>query len=134
MRKWRRLVLVIVFAAMVAVLAIILVSENNEKKEGAEPETIDVGVSYLPVTPELSKYYGLEVSYGALVTDVVRDSPADKARLKQGDVIVAFNGTELGEEISLLGIIRQCPAEDPITLEVWRGQSLQRVELVQSKS
>lgn len=89
-----------------------------------------MGVSYLPLTPALSQYYGLTVNSGALVTEVVPGSVSEKAGLRVGDVIIAFNDTVLGEEVSLLGIIRTCPAGNPITLEFWRGTSRQRVKLV----
>jgi serine protease Do len=95
-----------------------------------EQLSIDMGVSYLPVTPGVSQYYGLTVDSGALVTEVVPGSISERAGLKVGDVIVAFNDTVLGEEVSLLGVIRTCPAGNPITLEFWRGTSRQKVELV----
>jgi serine protease Do len=50
-----------------------------------------IGVSIQVITPELAKAMNLKDPKGALVSDVVPGSPADKGGLKQGDVIIAFN-------------------------------------------
>jgi serine protease Do len=47
-----------------------------------------LGVTIQPLTPELSKQFGLEDEKGVLVGDVVEDSPAEKAGIQRGDVIV----------------------------------------------
>jgi serine protease Do len=52
-----------------------------------------LGVMIQEVTPELSKTMGLGESKGALVSEVSKGSPAEKAGLKRRDVIVAFDGT-----------------------------------------
>jgi serine protease Do len=50
-----------------------------------------IGVSIQGITPELAKAMNLKDAKGALVSDVVPGSPADKGGLKQGDVIISFN-------------------------------------------
>jgi serine protease Do len=79
-----------------------------------------LGVVIQRVTPEIAKSFGLKASEGALVSDVMEGSPAEKAGLKTGDVITSFNGkqikdmdqlpravasTEIGKKVRL-GIIR----------------------------
>jgi len=59
-----------------------------------------LGVSVQPVTAELAKSFGLESEHGALVAEVMKDSPAEKSGLKNGDIILDFNGhaiKEMGE-------------------------------------
>src|SRR6185436_5200596 len=51
-----------------------------------------LGVSIQPITPELATSFGLKGREGALVASVMDDSPAAKAGVKAGDVIVRFNG------------------------------------------
>lgn len=80
----------------------------------------DLGIIYLPITAGLAEYYGLEADSGALVTHVVPDSPADRAGVEAGDVILSFNGTRLNEEIPLLGMIMSCSEGENVTLEMWR--------------
>ncbi|GBG02438.1 serine protease [Azospira sp. I13] len=60
-----------------------------------------LGVTMQPVTKELAESFGLEKPNGALVTGVDRGSPADKAGLQPGDVIVALDGVALEEATDL---------------------------------
>lgn len=49
-----------------------------------------LGVSGLSLTPEIASYYNLPVEKGALITEVMSDSPAEKAEMKRGDIIIGF--------------------------------------------
>jgi serine protease Do len=51
-----------------------------------------LGIIIQDLTPDLAKSFGLEDHKGILVAQVTEDSPADKAGLKQGDVIIEFAG------------------------------------------
>jgi Do/DeqQ family serine protease len=51
-----------------------------------------VGASFEPVTNDMAEALGLKIARGALVTKVIGESPADKAGLKPGEVVVAING------------------------------------------
>jgi serine protease Do len=58
-----------------------------------------LGVLIQELTPELAKSFGMQDTKGALIGDVTNDSPAAKAGLKSGDVVVELNGqpvTEVG--------------------------------------
>ena len=54
-----------------------------------------LGVVIQRMSPDLAKSFGLEENTGALVAEIVEDSPAQKAGIKRGDVIIKFNGTEI---------------------------------------
>ncbi len=56
-----------------------------------------LGILIQPVTPDIAKSMGLKEAKGALVADVMKHSPADKAGLKRGDVIVEFNGKPVND-------------------------------------
>jgi len=56
-----------------------------------------LGLMIQKVTPDLAKSFGLKGNKGALVSEVVKGSPADKAGIKSGDVIVRFNDKEIRE-------------------------------------
>ena len=47
------------------------------------------------MTPALADSFGLEDARGALISQVFEDSPAEKAKLERGDVIIEFNGSEI---------------------------------------
>jgi Do/DeqQ family serine protease len=54
-----------------------------------------MGITIQPVTEELAQSFGLKQAKGALVNDVIKGGPADKAGIRQGDVIIALNGKEV---------------------------------------
>lgn len=56
-----------------------------------------LGIVIQNLTPDLAKSFGLEDHRGILVAEVSEDSPAEKAGLKQGDVIVEFSGKPVDE-------------------------------------
>ncbi|WP_371396893.1 Do family serine endopeptidase [Fretibacter rubidus] len=63
--------------------------ENGEVRRGR------IGVLIQNITPDLREALDLSTSDGALVSNVVDDSPADKAGLKDGDIIVEFNNERI---------------------------------------
>jgi serine protease Do len=65
---------------------------NNQLIEHGSVTRGYIGVTAQDLTPELVQSFGLKDAKGALVAQVIPDSPAQKAGLKQGDVIVKFNG------------------------------------------
>ncbi|MEA5112614.1 MAG: DegQ family serine endoprotease [Geobacteraceae bacterium] len=56
-----------------------------------------LGVSVQPVTPELAQSFGLQAEKGALISEVMKDSPAEKAGFQVGDIILEFNGKQITE-------------------------------------
>ncbi len=89
--------------------------------------TLSLGVTYMPLTPKMAAYYDVDVASGALVTEVLPGSPAERAGLKAGDVILSFNGVRL-EGVPLLGMIRDCPPATEVLLEIRRGGGVRQIE------
>jgi len=93
-------------------------------------QLIDNGVAahaYLGVTPkDGSASDGSATRAGAEVTSVGDGTPASKAGLKEGDVIVAVNGAPVDSADSLIGHVREKTAGDEVTLTVLRdGKSVE---------
>ncbi len=140
MNKSRVTIVGIIAAILVVVLlGLFFFRWQSEERLPSEPEqgtstAVDLGVTYVPVTPGLSAYYDLGVDSGALVTEVIPDSSADRAGVKVGDVILSFNGATVEEEIPLLGMMMMaCPAGGKVVLEVWREKGTEIVELVHTE-
>ncbi|MDH4232424.1 MAG: DegQ family serine endoprotease [Nitrospirota bacterium] len=64
-----------------------------------------LGVSIQPITPELAKQFSLKEDIGALVGDVVENSPAEKAGMKRGDVIIEYDGRKIEEPNALRNMV-----------------------------
>jgi serine protease Do len=80
-----------------------------------------LGVSIQDITPELSQQFGLKDVNGALVGDVTRGSPAEKAGVKGGDIILRLNGKEIDSVGSLRNMVAQSKIGSQITLKILRG-------------
>lgn len=86
-----------------------------------------LGVRYVLVTPDLANSNKLSVDYGALLKGdqggaaVQSGSPAAKAGLKEGDIILEVNGTKVDDSHTLGSLIQQYNVGDVITLKVQRG-------------
>jgi serine protease Do len=79
-----------------------------------------LGVYIQPLTPEFAEAYGVEHEGGAVVSDVVPDSPAAGAGLRRGDVIVAVDGETIEDHTDLSFCIRSHLEGDKVRLTVIR--------------
>lgn len=61
------------------------------------------------MTPELAKSFGLTEPTGALVAEVSKDSPADKAGVEHGDIIRTFAGTTIKDSHELPALVARTP-------------------------
>jgi len=80
-----------------------------------------IGVSIQELTPELAQEFGLTRTKGALVSDVVKDSPAGRAGIVRGDIILGLNGKEIKDVSSLRNMVAQSRAGSEIALKVLRS-------------
>jgi len=60
-----------------------------------------LGVSAQAVTPDLAEALGLSEPIGAVINGITKNSPADKAGLKRGDVIVELDGKKILDPLEL---------------------------------
>ncbi|RMA97790.1 Do family serine endopeptidase [Hydrogenothermus marinus] len=77
-----------------------------------------LGVVIQPLTPELAKHFGLD--YGVIITQVQKGSPAEKAGLKSGDVIVAVNGHKVKTPNDLQKYIMRAGPGAKVDITVYR--------------
>ncbi|MBD3366479.1 PDZ domain-containing protein [candidate division WWE3 bacterium] len=78
-----------------------------------------LGVSYRIVTEEIAKLRDL--SEGAYIASVYPDSPADKAGLERGDIILSVEGEEINAKNTLVGVISRFSVGETLKVVVDRG-------------
>lgn len=80
-----------------------------------------LGVKIQSVTEEIADSLGISEDQGALVVEVGKDSPAEKAGVKVGDIIMSFNGQNVNSKKKLPRIVSESPIGKAIDLEVLRN-------------
>ena len=79
-----------------------------------------LGVSIQKITAELAKQFALKDEVGALVGDVVENSPAEKGGLKRGDVIIEYDGKKIEEPYILRNMVANTLPGEEHTMKVLR--------------
>jgi serine protease Do len=83
-----------------------------------------LGVSVQEVTPELAKSFGLKENKGALVAEVFKGTPAEKAGIEQGDIILGFNGKDVSDSKELPRMLASTPIGEKATIKLLRNGSI----------
>ncbi len=88
-----------------------------------------LGITTQTVDEELADAFALSVDYGTIVNDVVADSPADKAQLTDGDVIIAFNSDKLYNYDDLLNFLEDSKPNETVILTVMRDDDTLNIDV-----
>jgi len=99
---------------------------QHKKGEGVRG---GLGVVIQEVTPELAQSFGLKQPVGALVSDIEPGSPAEKAGIKKGDIILKFNGKEITKMKELPAIVALTPVGETVTVTILRDGTTRDVTL-----
>jgi len=92
-----------------------------------------LGIRFQPLTKDLAKSFGLESENGALVANVEKDTPADKAGLKAGDVITMYDGKMIKDGTELPRYVAATPIDKKVKLQIFRDGKQQEVTVVVSR-
>ena len=84
-----------------------------------------LGVMIQKVTPDIAESLGLSEPKGALVADVVKDGPAEAAGIKQGDVIVEYDGKPVNDSAELPLLVARTAVGKTVKLKVIRDKAEQ---------
>lgn len=79
-----------------------------------------IGVEVQEITPELAESFGLPSVEGALIAGVMRGSPADKAGIHPGDVLLAIDGKTVKDAENMLALIAALQPGDTGTFALRR--------------
>jgi len=89
-----------------------------------------LGVQVQNVTRELAESFAMDRPYGALVARVVEDSPAEKAGLKIGDVIVEFDGHVIETSGELPPVVGMAAIDEKVKVKIFREGSKKTIKVI----
>src|SRR5215467_5507134 len=141
----RLLYLVVLLGVVLGVAALAQnTSSKPETKDQPEPffiqatTPLNMGGSYLgvfleEVTADCKKDLGLSEERGAIVMKVISGSPAEKAGLKENDVITSFNGRQVDSVRELQRLMDETPSGRTVSIDVIRGGNHQQLNATMGK-
>ena len=89
-----------------------------------------IGVSIGPVDKDKAEAFGLSRIHGALVNEVVKGAPADRAGIEAGDIITKFDGKNVDRSNDLPRIVTQIKPGTKALAQVWRKGANKEVSVV----
>ncbi len=92
----------------------------SQLKEKGKVTRGQLGVFIQPLTPDLAENLGVRGKQGALVADVTKDGPAEKAGIRSGDLITSYDGREVREEHELPAMVAATKPGTKVTVKVFR--------------
>jgi serine protease Do len=88
-----------------------------------------IGVVIQPITKELADGFGLPKAQGALVNQVEKGGPAEKAGIEAGDVILRFDGKVVTSSEDLPRIVGATKPGSQVTMQIWRNKATRDVRV-----
>jgi serine protease Do len=92
-----------------------------------------IGVSIQDLSMELARKFGLKNTNGSLISDIIKDSPAEKAGLRRGDIIISFNEKKVGSVSSLRNMVAQSTIGSELGIKVIRNKKLRDIKVTISE-
>jgi serine protease Do len=92
------------------------------KRSGKIEREYYTGLEVQNVDARVARYFGLESTDGAIISNVERRSPGDRAGFKPGDIIVEVNGEKISDQSSLMAILEEARVGDVVRFKVYRDR------------
>lgn len=89
-----------------------------------------VGIEAQDITPELAESFKLPQARGSLIAGVLKNSPADIAGIKAGDVLLAINDKEIADSSSMLNIIAALKPNEEAVLQIARAEKEIKINVI----
>jgi len=93
------------------------------KAKGKVERNFWTGIDIQPVDARIARYFNLAKAEGVIVSDVKEKSPAEKAGLKAGDIIVEVNGVKIQDQKTIVALFQEARAGDTMKLKVYRDKT-----------
>jgi len=88
------------------------------------------GVSVQSITPDLAKQFKLDENQGILISNVIENSPAERAGLMRGDVIIEFNGKKVDEPFTLRNTVAGIKPGEEVSIKIIRDEEIRTINIV----
>ncbi|HEX7573934.1 MAG TPA: trypsin-like peptidase domain-containing protein [Bacteroidota bacterium] len=99
------------------------------KKSGKVEREFWTGLEIQTVDERVARYFGLERAQGVIVSDVKKNSPAERAGFRVGDIITAANGEKIADGATLLSTVDDAKTGDTVNLTVIRDRRTMELKL-----
>lgn len=116
----RTIILIGIFIALFFMIFIACDDEYDSYRYRDSDEVGWIGVRVTRLTWDLRQELDAKSRRGVVITDVIEDSPADEAGLKQDDIIVRFDRKRIRSEDDLIKKVRNCEPGKKVKLEIER--------------
>lgn len=98
-----------------------IVTELKEK--GRIDRDFQIGMSIQSIDQGIARYYDLKSTRGVIITKIIQDSPADRAELRAGDIIIEIENFRINNEQTIFGVFQEFRAGQEISIKLIRDNS-----------
>ncbi len=102
---------------------------SNQLRDNGKISRGRLGVEIQELNQDLAKSFGMNDANGALVASVEKDSPAEKAGIRPGDVILGFNGKKIDSSTELPALVGATKPGSKVKVRIWRNGSEQDIDV-----
>ena len=99
------------------------------RRKGKVVRNVWTGFESQAVDARVARYFGLSQVEGIIVSDIYRNSPAERAGVKVGDIILEVNGEKVSSEDQLFGLLGDASAGDILKLKIYRERKMIDLQL-----
>lgn len=92
-----------------------------------------IGIEAQDITPELAESFKLKQTEGSLIAGILRDSPADRAGLRAGDILLEIEGKPVSDSGSMLNLIAVLKPNQKATLKIARAEKILNIPVIIGK-
>jgi serine protease Do len=103
------------------------------QKKGKVERNFWTGMEVNVVDQRIARYFGLPKAEGVIISDIKKSSPAERAGLKVGDIILEINGEKIQNDETIIAIINDARAGDVLDLKIYREKHSFNIKLTLEK-
>lgn len=103
------------------------------QKNGKVDRDFWTGMQINDVDSRIARYFGLPKAEGVIISDVKANSPAAKAGIKVGDIILEVNGNKIQNEDDMIAVVHDARTGDVLKLKVYRDKKTFTTEMTLEK-